>query len=129
MNACTPIRELIPWYVNGSLSADEAHQVAAHLSRCESCRHELTQIMRLNIEVRRAFDGFDSIRADVKKEVLARTAGRTLASLDLGSFLLGFSFGASYQKGRIPIRGDLKLLGRRIRLISPDKESHNGGTQ
>jgi predicted anti-sigma-YlaC factor YlaD len=129
MNDCTPIRELVPWYVNGSLSADEAHQVAAHLSRCESCRDELTQVMRLNFEVRRAFDGSESIGADIKKAVLARTAGRTLASLDLGSFLLGFSFGASYQKGRIPVRGDLKLLGRRIRLISPDRESQNGGTQ
>ncbi|MCK5246101.1 zf-HC2 domain-containing protein [Candidatus Bipolaricaulota bacterium] len=125
MNACTPIRELIPWYVNGSLSVDEARQVAAHLSRCESCRDELTQIMRVNMEVCRAFDELEGMKAEVKKEVLKRTAGRTLASLNLGSFLLGFSFGASYQKGRVPIRGDLKLLGRRIRLISPEKEVRN----
>ena len=125
MNACNPIRELIPWYVNGSLSVEEAHQVAAHLSRCESCRDDLTQTMRLNVEVRRTFDELEGLRDEVKKEVLEKTAGRTLASLDLGSFLLGFSFGASYRKGRVPIRGDLKLLGRRIRLISPDKEVHN----
>lgn len=125
MNACIPIRELIPWYANGSLSVDEARQVALHLSSCESCRNELTQIMRLNIEVRHAFEDLESMRSEVKKEVLKRTTGKTLASLDVGSFLLGFSFGASYQKGRVPIRGDLKLLGRRIRLISPDKEVHN----
>jgi len=125
MNTCTPTRELIPWYINGSLSVDEARQVAAHLLRCESCRDELAQIMRLNIEVCRAFDELGSMKTEVKKEVLKLTAGKTLASLDLGSFLLGFSFGASYQKGRVPIRGDLKLLGRRIRLISPDKEVHN----
>ena len=125
MNACNPIRELIPWYVNGSLSVEEAHQVAAHLSCCESCRDELTQIVRLNVEVRRAFDELEGMRAEVKKEVLEKTAGRILASFDLGSFLLGFSFGASYQKGRIPIRGDLKLLGRRIRLISPDEEVYD----
>ena len=125
MNACNPIRELIPWYVNGSLSVEEARQVAAHLTRCESCRDELTQIMRLNVEVRRAFDELKGMRAEVKKKVLEKTAGTALASFDLGSFLLGFSFGASYQKGRIPIRGDLRLLGRRIRLISPDKEVRN----
>ena len=125
MNACTPIRELIPWYVNGSLAADEARQVAEHLTRCESCRDELTQIMRLNMEVQDAFDEIENLKIEVKKEVLKQTAGTTLASLDLGSFLLGFSFGASYQKGRVPIRGDLKLLGRRIRLISPDKEEYN----
>lgn len=125
MNACTPIRELIPWYVNGSLSVDEAREVAAHLSRCESCRDELTQVMRLNVEIRRTFDDLESMRAEVKQEVLDKTAGKMLASINLGSFLLGFSLGASYQNGRIPIRGDLKLLGRRIRLISTDKETSN----
>lgn len=123
MNACSPIRELIPWYVNGTLSVDESRQVAAHLAGCEACREELSQTMRLNMEVRSVFEELEGIRADAKIEVLDRTAGKTLASLDLGSFLLGFSFGASYKKGRVPIRGDLKLLGRRIRLISPDKEA------
>jgi len=125
MKACNPIRELIPWYVNGTLSVGEARQVAAHLVRCETCRNELTQIMRLNVEVRSAFDELEGMRTEVKKKVLERTTGKTLASFDVGSFLLGFSFGASYQKGRIPIRGDLKLLGRRIRLISPEKEVRN----
>jgi anti-sigma factor RsiW len=125
MSACTPIRELIPWYINGSLSVDEARQVAAHLSRCEACREDLTQTMRLNVEVRSVFEELESMRAEAKTEVLDRTAGKMLASFDLGSFLLGFSFGATYKKGRVPIRGDLKLLGRRIRLISPDKEARN----
>ena len=125
MNACTSIRELIPWYINGSLSVDEARQVAAHLSQCERCRNELTQMMRLNVEVRRAFDEIGGASAEVRKQVLGKTAGKTLASFNMGSFLLGFSFGASYQKGRVPIRGDLKLLGRKIRLISPHKEAHD----
>jgi hypothetical protein len=122
MSACTPIRELLPWYVNGTLSVDEARQVAAHLARCEVCRDELAQIMRINVEVRRSFETFEGMGADVKTEVLRKTAGRSLASFDIGSFLLGFSFGASYQKGRMPIRGDMRVLGRRIRLISPGKE-------
>jgi hypothetical protein len=86
----------------------------------------LTQIMRLNIEVRRVFDDVEGLEAEIKHLVLKRTTGTALASVNLGSFLLGFSFGASYQKGRVPIRGDLQLLGRRIRLISPDKEVHDG---
>lgn len=126
MNTCTSIRELIPWYVNGSLSVNEAHRVAAHLAQCERCREELAQTMCLNVEVRRAFDELEGLRAEIKTDVVRQTSGQTLASLDVGSFLLGISFGASYQKGRVPIRGDLKLLGRRIRLISPDKEVHNG---
>jgi len=122
MNTCNPIRELIPWYINGTLSVVEARHVAAHLVGCASCRDELAQIMRLNVEVHRALDELEGMRAEIKKEVLEKTAGKTLASFNLGSFLLGLSFGASYQKGRFPIRGDLKLLGRRIRLISPHEE-------
>ncbi len=119
MTSCKSIQELIPWYVNGTLSSHEARYVAAHLAGCEVCRDELTQTMRMNLEIRNAFDALDELHEDVKKGVLEKTSGKSLASFDLGSFLLGLSFGASYQKGRVPIRGDLKLLGRKIRLISP----------
>lgn len=33
--------DLLPWYVNGSLSAGEQQQVAAHLQGCEACRAEV----------------------------------------------------------------------------------------
>ena len=125
MNDCTSIRELIPWYVNGTLSAEEARCVAEHLSQCESCRDELVQNMQLSMEIRRAFSELDGMPEETKKDVLKRTTGKKLASLDVGSFLLGFSFGARYQKGRVPIRGDLRLMGRKIRLISTNREDSN----
>jgi anti-sigma factor RsiW len=34
---------LLPWYVNGTLSADEVRHVEAHLLRCETCRAELAE--------------------------------------------------------------------------------------
>jgi predicted anti-sigma-YlaC factor YlaD len=125
MSACTSIRELIPWYANGTLSVEEARLVAEHLAQCEGCRDELIQNMQLNIEIRRAFSELDGLTNEAKKAVLKRTTGKRLASLDVGSFLLGFSFGASYQKGRVPIRGDLRLMGRKIRLISNNREGSN----
>ena len=36
--------ELLPWYVNGSLSADETASVAEHLDVCLRCQHELAQL-------------------------------------------------------------------------------------
>lgn len=125
MNACTSIRELIPWYVNGTLSVEEARHVAEHLSQCDECRDELIENMHLNVEIRRAFSELEGMGTEIRKDVLKQTIGRELASLNVGSFLLGFSFGASYQKGRVPIRGDLRLLGRKIRLISNDREGYN----
>ena len=41
MNSCREIRELLPWYVNGSLDAAEHEAVESHLASCEECRAEL----------------------------------------------------------------------------------------
>jgi len=125
MSACESIRELLPWYVNGSLSVREARDVAAHVARCDQCRDELVEWVRLNVEIRQAFDEMGGLDEGVKRDVMHQTAGRTLANVNLGSFLLGLSFGASYHNGRLPIRGDMNLLGRRIRLVSTSEEVSN----
>ncbi len=119
---CDPIRDLLPWYVNGTLRSNEARQVTAHLLECDSCRGELAEWMQLQLEVRHAYGSQAKARREAKDAVLHRTAGTSLARLDVGSFLLGLSLGASYQRGRLPLRGDLRLFGRKIRLISPGKE-------
>jgi len=40
-----------------------------------------------------------------------------LARFDLGSFLIGLSVGMSVQGKRVPVRGDLRLLGRKVKLF------------
>ncbi len=35
------VQQLLPWHVNGTLAADEAARVEAHLGECEDCRHDL----------------------------------------------------------------------------------------
>ncbi len=125
MNTCKTIRELIPWYANGTLSDAESRMVAEHISQCDSCRDELIEAMQLSVGVRQAFGELENVRIDLKKDVLSRTTGKNLASVDLGSFLLGFTFGARYQNGRVPIRGDLRVLGQKIRLISNEREVGN----
>jgi hypothetical protein len=39
--SCDPIRELLPWFLNGTLSAPERQAVEEHLAACEACRGEL----------------------------------------------------------------------------------------
>ena len=41
------IQELLPWYINQSLTADESLQVASHLRNCSRCRHEYEQLGKL----------------------------------------------------------------------------------
>lgn len=42
---------LMPWYVNGTLSASEHDMVASHLLRCAACRHESRWLNSLQMAV------------------------------------------------------------------------------
>lgn len=44
-------QQLLPWYVNGALEADEAAMVEAHLAECAECRADLAAEQALAREV------------------------------------------------------------------------------
>jgi anti-sigma factor RsiW len=44
-------QQLLPWHVNGTLSADETARVEAHLAACEDCRQDLAGERELAREV------------------------------------------------------------------------------
>ena len=44
-------QQLLPWFVNGTLEADEAAMVEAHLAECAGCRADLTAEQALAREV------------------------------------------------------------------------------
>jgi anti-sigma factor RsiW len=121
MSRCKEIRKLIPWYIAGSLSKEEEREVAEHLSRCELCRDDLALTTRLRLDVRTVLDEVPDPSPRVREEVKKQTLGRRLAQLDIGSFFLGLSLGASLRKRNIPIRGDLNVMGRKIRLFNTGK--------
>ena len=122
MSRCDKIRELIPWYITGSLSKEEERQVAEHLTHCDACRDDLVITTRLRLDVRTFLDELPDPERRVREEVAKRTLGRRLAQLDVGSFFLGLSLGASLRKRTIPIRGDLNVMGRKIRLFNTGKK-------
>jgi predicted anti-sigma-YlaC factor YlaD len=126
MNRCTEIQELVPWYVEGVLSREEVRAVAAHLNECDRCRDDLVATMRLRLDVRAVVDEVPGLSSRMRDRVTKEAFGRRLAQLDVGSFFLGFSLGASLRKRNIPIRGDLNVMGRRIRLFNTERK---GGAQ
>ncbi|MCX6094324.1 MAG: zf-HC2 domain-containing protein [Candidatus Bipolaricaulota bacterium] len=125
MKPCDEVRELIPWYVEGTLDAEEARDVASHVAACEACVLEVAEAVRLRTEVRQALDGLPRLSEGVWNRVHERAGGRRIAQLDVGSFLLGFRLGASIVRGWIPMRGDLQVLGRNIKLF----ERRKGGSR
>lgn len=122
MSGCERIQELIPWYASGTLSSAESGEVSVHLAACGVCREELAGILRLRAEVERELRSLPRLPDGVWKRVAVEACGRPIAHLDVGSFLLGFSLGASVRRGTVPIHGDLKVLGRKIRLFNVGQE-------
>lgn len=58
------VQELLPWFVNGTLEADEAERVEAHLAGCAECRGELAAerqlaegIANLPVDVEGSWEG------------------------------------------------------------------------
>jgi anti-sigma factor RsiW len=62
--------ELLPWYVAGELSAEDAATVAAHLRECPTCRAE----HELAVQLRGRFASVSA--AQPRREVLDRTLAR-----------------------------------------------------
>ena len=122
MSRCEAIQELIPWYIEGALSGAEERDVTAHLSECDRCRDDLVTTMRLRLDVRALVDEAPGPSTRLRDRVARQVLGRKLAQLDVGSFFLGFSLGASLRKRNIPIRGDLSVMGRRIRLFDTERK-------
>jgi len=122
MTSCGRILELIPWYANGTLSRDEMRIVTAHLADCEACRNELATTLRLKSVAERDLRSLPGLPDAVWDRVSAEVQGRAIARVDVGSFLLGFSMGARVRRGGVPVYGDLRLLGRKVRLFDVGKE-------
>ena len=116
MMDCNEARELIPWYITGALSPEEMQGLAVHLARCPACRDELAEALRLSLEVNAAFSRLPGVPDDLRDRVMA-VSEIPVARLDLGSFLLGLSLGLSVKGKRAPVQGDLRLLGRKLRLF------------
>ena len=122
MTSCERIRELLPWYARRSLPVEEMLDVAEHLASCDTCRTALAEEIRLGMEIESSLRGAPGLPEEAWTRVVERTHGKSITNVDIGSFILGFSFGARMQKGRIPVHGDLRLLGRKYRLFSVGKE-------
>jgi anti-sigma factor RsiW len=126
MTGCEPTRELLAWYIEGSLAPAESVCVAEHLASCPACLRDLAEGLRVRSAVRAAVAA-EPFAADAVWERVARqVVGRRVAQLDVGSFALGFRLGAWLSQRGSPVKADLRVLGRHVRLI--DHKRGGGST-
>jgi hypothetical protein len=69
---------LLPWYLNGTLSAGERTAVSAHLQECPSCRRELDELVILRTQVRQASDAGPFPSTGLAQAILARVREESL---------------------------------------------------
>lgn len=108
------LRELLPWYANGTLKTEERAQVEAHLARCARCQRELHELQRIKelvaLSVERAPEPSEELFARTIEQI--RTEGRhTIAQLSWQIFALGFSLGVLYERGRVKLEPQIEAFG------------------
>jgi anti-sigma factor RsiW len=123
MNGCEEIRDLIPWYVEGTLSSEDGTAVASHLASCPDCLRDVAVAIRLRTAVRDALSSEPRVSEAMWERVARQALGRRLAQLDVGSFIVGFRLGAWLTRRGSPVRADLRVLGHDVHLV----ERKSGG--
>ena len=117
MNGCEEIRDLIPWYLEGTLSSEESAVVAGHLASCSDCLRDVAVAIRLRTAVRDAVSSEPQVSEAIWERVARQAMGRKLAQLDVGSFLVGFRLGTWLTRRGSPVRADLRVLGHDVHLV------------
>jgi Putative zinc-finger len=82
---------LLPWYVNGTLGAQERQQVTRHLGSCPGCRRELDELTQMLSALPAAFAAQPEPSPRIARLVLAKVAQEATArqnvSAEAGSWL------------------------------------------
>ena len=115
MDCSEPIRELIPWYVAGRLDPADARAMDGHLETCADCRAELIEAMRVRAVARIELPIGDAL-GRAWNRINARLEPSS-SRIDVGSFLLGVSFGVSASRGTESVHGSLRVLGQDVRIF------------
>jgi anti-sigma factor RsiW len=114
---CESVREWLPWYVSGRLQASRMQRMATHVSRCHGCQAGLARLIALHHEYVSSVNELP-VPEDRMWDALERQLGEpSRASIDVGSFLIGLSIGIAARDRAGPVQGDLRVLGRRVRII------------
>lgn len=131
LRRCWKVRELLPWYVNGTLAGAELAEVERHLHHCRRCQAEVEELRKLRASLEQALaelrpdEGLlertlGLIEAEAQLEerllkLLALPQGERqelkLKQLNFRLFVLGFSLGVAYERGRLPFEAELSALG------------------
>lgn len=114
MRCSGELRELLPWYANGTLTGDERAKLEAHLARCGSCQRELAELRGLKEQIISSLESASEPSAELCARTIERIRSgerRTIAQFNWQLFALGFTLGVLYERGRVRIEPEIEALG------------------
>lgn len=85
------VQELLPWYANATLSAEERHAVEEHLAGCAECAHALEGLTALHHIMEEIDSGVPAPSPLQVHRVLARIEESTRADVSAGGRAGGWS--------------------------------------
>lgn len=122
MNDCQTVQEWLPWYVSGRLSPTKMQRMAVHISGCEHCLKELARIIQLRYQFVSHVNEAPTPSDRVWEAIAPSLDARLKTRIDMGSFLIGLNVGINAHDRRTPVKGDLKVLGHKVRIIGKRKK-------
>jgi len=117
MNDCQTIQRWLPWYTSGRLSSAKMQRISEHIADCECCQKELAHVIHLRHQFVTNAEADSSPTERVWNAIAPNLEGQSKAQIDVGSFLVGLNVGIAANNKKSPIQGDLRVLGRRVRII------------
>ncbi|MBU1049331.1 zf-HC2 domain-containing protein [Candidatus Bipolaricaulota bacterium] len=122
MSICQTVQDWMPWYVSGHLEATKMGRLARHIDSCEACQKELAHVIQLRHQFALAVDA-TPVPIDRVWDVLSPTLDAPKkARIDVGSFLIGVHFAIAADNQRMPVQGNLKVLGHKVQIIGRRKK-------
>jgi len=122
MIRCETIERWLPWYASGQISTRKMQVMAEHIANCETCQTALAKVIQLRHRVASSLTEAPVPTTQVWESLTERLPEAASAQIDLGSFLVGLNVGVAAQRRNAPVRGDLRVLGHRVRIIGKHKK-------
>jgi len=117
MSICQTVQDWLPWYVSGHLAPTKMGRMARHIDSCEACQKELAHVIQLRHQIVSATEMTQSPSSRVWDAISPALGEEPRSRIDVGSFLIGINFGIAANNRRVPVQGNLQVLGHQVRII------------
>lgn len=122
MIRCETVGRWLPWYASGQISTRKMQRMADHIAGCETCQAELAHVVQLRHRYTSTVLSAPLPTNRIWEALSNNLEGVSNAQIDVGSFLIGLNVGFATKNRGSAVQGDLRVLGRKVRVIGKQRK-------